>query len=421
MVPAGFSGRYRDERVAVGCHRHDARCFYRTVLAGCLLLVTGSALAVEWSVTTLVSAGVETDDNVGLVPENPHAVSGYGFSPQITGRARTPTVDAQVALGLDFDRFDDSNYDSDDQDLTFSVKHVDRINEYGVTGGLKRDSTRTSELEDTGRFSDRAIRKENARITPYWTHRLDERNSVKLGLNYQDVTYQAANYSDYQLGSSTLSWVHQLTGYTAWQIQFYTSNYNAEGFRDVESDASGLRLGYETALTQRLELKVLVGASRIDTSYQSTFLVNTPGGAVVITGGDDDQATTAFADMVLTYTSARSLWNVRLNTDAVPSGDGYLRVNNRVDADWIYQLTERIETVIAILYGEAESLDDRVDDKRDYINFEAGVLYRLTENWDIATLYRHRAQDQGGMLDSAESDALFVTLRYHPPGMVWSR
>ncbi|OUS12723.1 hypothetical protein A9Q89_04805 [Gammaproteobacteria bacterium 53_120_T64] len=378
------------------------------LLMGCLIGVVNAA---EYSATAQIEAGLETDNNVRLVPDDEDAISGYRLSPDFTGRVLTPTLDAKFSLLLDLDRFDDSAYDTDDQDLKLSLKRQWQTDEFGVSGGLKRDSTRTSELQDTGRISNQTVRKETASVSPYWLHTLDQRHSVRADFSYQDVEYASNNYSDYEAMAASFSWLYQLTERTALQLQFHGSNFETDGvFQSVESDAFGLRAGFETAITERLQLNVLAGASRVDTSYLTT-LANV----------SDDQSTATFVDAKLNYSSERSRWGVQLSSDATPSGDGYLRVNNRISTNWVYQLSPYMETTLQILYGENESLDDRIQDQRDYANIEASVRYRLSPKWNIIARYRHRQQDRENQAGAAESDALFLTLRYYPSEMTWSR
>ena len=248
-------------------------------------------------------------------------------------------------------------------------------------------------------------------MSPYWLHTLDQRNSVRADFSYQDVEYASNSYSDYEAMSANFSWLYQLTERTGLQLQLHGSNFETDGvFQSVESDTFGLRAGFETALTERLQLNVLAGASRVDTTYQATFA-----------NISDDQSTATFIDANLSYRSERSRWGVQLSSDATPNGDGYLRVNNRISTNWVCQLSPYLETTLRVLYGENESLDDRIKDKRDYTNVEASLLYRLSQKWNIIARYRHRQQDHESQSGSAESDALFLTLRYYPSGLTWSR
>ena len=370
----------------------------------------GSVSAVEYSTTAQIEGGFETDNNVRLVADDEDSVTGFHLSPRFTGKARTPTLNAQLSLDLDSYRFDDSNFDTDDQDLILRLKRQLQTSEIGVTGGWKRDSTLTSELEDTGRVTDSAVRREDASVAPYWQHVLDQRNDLRVDVNYHDVTYGADNFSDYEVISTTVAWLHELNERTGLQLQLYASNYEADSFLQAESDSYGLRGGFETALTERLQLNVLVGASRVETSYHS-----------ILANGSDERDTATFVDSSLNYSSERSRWSVHFSSDAMPSGDGLLSVNNRISTSWVYQLSQRLESTLRALYGENEALDDRINNKRNYANFEASMLYQLTQELDFIARYRHREQDYENRSGSADSDALFLTLHYSPDGVRWSR
>ena len=373
--------------------------------------------ATEYSLSARADAGVEADNNIRLAPNNEDAVTGYHFSPTLLARVADRDFEASADLDLDFSRFDDSTYDSDDQNLALRFVKQMRTAEYGISAVFKRDSTRTSELEDTGRFTQQATRKEQTTFTPYWTQQLNERNALRVDATLGDTEYESNNFSDSEFESASLTWLYQLTERTGLQLQLYGSSYETTSFRELESESLGVRAGFETALTERLQLNVLAGVSRVDTEYESTFSI----GPLAIVSGSDDRGTATFLDAELAYRSERSRWALEIGTDAMPSGDGYLRTNHRVGASWDYQLTDRIDTSIRGQVGRSESLDDQIEDERDYLSAEASLSYRLTPTWNITAKYRHREQDRDIVGDSAESDAVFFTLRYIPVDMTWSR
>ena len=131
-----------------------------------LLVATAAANAAEYTAGYRVSMDGEHDDNVRLVEQNAQSISGASIAPGLKLGYRTADVTATLDTKLNFAAYDESAYDSNDQRLQFDVTKTTPRNEFGLQAGMNRDSTRTSELEDTGRVSDEATRHEDYWFSP---------------------------------------------------------------------------------------------------------------------------------------------------------------------------------------------------------------------------------------------------------------
>ena len=86
-----------------------------------------------------------------------------------------------------------------------------------------------------------------------------------------------------------------------------------------------------------------------------------------------------------------------------------------------FRISDLATLRLAALYGQNESVDDRVNANRDYADGEAGLDWRISRSWYLTARYRYRFQDYETSPGDADSNALFFGIRYEPVAKRWSR
>jgi opacity protein-like surface antigen len=221
--------------------------------------------AAEYTAAGRIGINGEHDDNVALVERGENAISGVSLAPALRLGYRTPDLTVSLDTQLNFARFDERDYDSSDQRMILDVAKQTPRNELGLQAGGVRDSTRTSELEDTGRVSRRAVRREDYWLAPSWLTYLSERNALRFGASFHDVSYGSRTYTDYTTAGVDLTWLHILSPRTTLKLQGYLNRFDVGDALDTRSDTAGVMAGADFALTENLKLSALAGAAKVET------------------------------------------------------------------------------------------------------------------------------------------------------------
>lgn len=381
------------------------------------LLIVATAFAAplhaaEYTAAGRIGTNGEYDDNVRLVESGETSISGASVAPALRLGYRTPDVTASLDAQLNFARFDESDYDSNDQRMVFDVAKKTPRNELALQAGGVRDSTRTSELEDTGRVSNRAVRREDYWIAPSWLTYLSERNALRFGASFHDVVFDSASYTDYTTAAADATWLHILSPRTTLKLQGYLNRFEANDALDTRSDTAGVLAGADFALTQNLKLSALAGLANVETRY------DLPPGAPFADRSDEN---VTVVDAKLDYTQPR--WSLSFNvaSQTYPSGDGLVQQRHFARASWSYRISELATLRIGALYGKNESVESRYAIDRDYADADIGIDWRLTQSLFLNARYRYRFQDYDYSVGEADGNAVFLGIRYEPAPKRWSR
>ena len=118
------------------------------------LLAAGATEAADWSVESTISETAEFDDNIRLESDSPGAVWGLTTSLSVALHGQTRTLELDLKVGFDYSVFtgpgDNGKLDSFDQHAFARVGRNGQRTTIGLSGVVRRQDTRTSEIEDTG-------------------------------------------------------------------------------------------------------------------------------------------------------------------------------------------------------------------------------------------------------------------------------
>lgn len=373
------------------------------LVAVAVVVNTCAARGAAYSASYVLETGFEANDNVRLVASDETDLQGFYISPTVTFAVDTPTLSAALDTRLDFSRFNEEAYDSEDQALKGKGRYLFERGQFDVDAAFVRDSTRTSELLDTGRIGLEAVRKENFAAGGGFLYQLDERNALQLAGNYSEVSYQSADFQDYQVTGGSLAWVHAYSERMQVQTVLYGSHYETDEAIPVEYDTYGARLGLDAEISEKLTLSVSGGSAHVDTDQ----------------GGGDSNS--FIVDASLKYVAPRYQLGLKLARANDPSGDGTLKETDRLVADYLYRLDERSQISSAATLLQSGSVDQGVNDQRDYASLKVGYNYLLTEALTLIAEYSYQYQDRESDSASANANAIYVRLRYQPTAETWSR
>jgi hypothetical protein len=379
-------------------------------LLACVVLAQ-VAWADEYSLEYGVEAGYEYDDNVRLTPDQEIDISGGVLSVPITLSARTETRSMELAGQLDSSKFNESDYDSNDQDIQGKINQKFERGDLEGYAGYTRDSTRTSEFLDTGVVGLDAVRREAAKAGISGSQLITEKNGVIGGIDYLSVDFAKEPYVDYNFYSGYLGGTHQWSERTRLRLQAYANRYENGGQIDVTSDTIGGQAGFDSDLSEKLTTSLLAGWAEVDTTYNSN-LPQVP--------NDDNDGALLFQASV-TYREERYQLAARFLDEPQPSADGVLVESRRMTVDYRYRLTERSRLDLALTGGQRQAVSGGEFNERDYARGSIRLDYRLSSSWYVAGRYVYSWQDQKQATGDADSNAVYLNLIYQPEKLVWSR
>lgn len=347
-----------------------------------------------------VEMGYESDSNVKLTKDNKTKIQGGVVSPELRLSRNTPQMDFSLDIGADFLRFDESSYHTDNQDVNVEVEYRRRQQKFGAGASLVKNSTQTSELEDTGRFQDGAIRREEARFDVQWEYMFNQSNAVELRVYDRDVRYETSFLIDYEFVSTALVYTHILSNRMSFIAQGFAQRYENQ---DSDSESYGGLVGVTAAVSKTLSFSVLAGTSDTEQTLNGSL------------GSGRGDSNNWVADASLVYQQRKYRLSAEFVRSITPSGNGFVQETNIGRGSWVYQASERISLVANLTLGENEAFEL----ERKFQSYEGGVRYRVAEAWKLSAMYRYRTQNQLALSGTAHTHAMFFTLSYAPRARTW--
>lgn len=380
------------------------------VLVGFGFAVPADSLAAEYSFGYEIDAGYEYNNNVRLTPEDELDISGGQLSVPLTFTRATERLRSELTGDLTFSKYNESEWDSNDQRFEGSTEYTMERGDLDGYVSYIRDSTRTSEFDDTGLVGIDASRREAVQVGGSVSNLFTEKNGVTAGLDYRAVDYDAPQLDDFDYSSGYIGWLHRWSEMTRLRLQLYGSWFENDNndLTDVESDTLGVQAGFDSDLSESFYTSLLVGWATVDTDYSSPEI-------------DDDESDTLLVQGLLRYSAERYQLTARLSSEPSPTGSGTLYARNRLDLDYVYQLTERSQFELGLTGGEQTAVDDRIENDRDYYQGKVGLSYQFAEHWFISGRYRYQFQDREQEDGDADSHEVLLSVIFRPNAWVWSR
>jgi hypothetical protein len=418
-----------------------------------IALCTGAlnaAQAVEYSLATDLAIGGQYDDNIELSNDGGETVHGTRTAAGALLKAREQNWHVSLDTTLHFSRFNEGGYDSDDQFVVFDSRWQGERQQAGLNAKLTRDTTRTSEALDSGRFSN--ARREMLELSPSYRFTLTEKNLLDLRISGQQVEYDDDRYVNYDYWSAIGQWTYIFNE----QWQFFATlsgtNYTSDdreafAIRNIfifqfpvpaefytETESFGHQLGVSYQFNEKLNFQGLWGNTDTETSYhlssESENLCNNdpfvdPNQGVCAL--EDFDAKSDLIDVSATWQEEQQDFRLGYSVQTQPSSDGYLLEYERYSLAWYYKLSQKNNFSVEGVYTENEALGgeslqiQRSSSDRNYYSLVIKYNHRLTEHWSISATGRYRFQERDNLPGSAESTGARIELTYRPKQSLWSR
>ena len=373
------------------------------------LLTSTSGQAKEYSIDYRVASAVSYNDNEGLSREDERATSGAQIALPISFKMRGEQASASFLSELKSYKFDDSGYDSNDQNFQSNAAYQLELGSVSGKAGYMRGSTLGTEFLDTGRIGGVATRVERATAGGNGTYLLTEKSRASVSLNYVQTDYASPRYIGGTVINSSFGAAHQWTERTSLSLGGNVSRYQNNADRQTTSDIIGSRAGFESVLSENLDVALTGGISYVTTSFDTNSATSRP-----------DSDTTAYViNGAVNYRQERYSLSATLARNIRPTGNGDLNIFDQVNMIFRYKLSDLSGFNASLMGGNTEALEGSIDNDRRFAQIGLGISYKLAASWSVSGDYTYRYQDNGS--GSAQSNAVEIRLTFNPKEYIWSR
>ncbi len=335
-------------------------------------------------------------------------MSGMILTPGLDARYRADEATVGLDVKLRSSRYpSDEHLNSDDVFVDASAERRAERNNWRVGFGYAHDSTRYTEVLDTGRVQDNK-RRDSIRISPSWLHALSERDSLQATYTFKDVSYtdgESVGLFDYDYHTLSGSFFRQLDVYMRGSVTLYVSDYESPD-RGTEFNNIGIQAGISRAFSPTTEGELSVGVRSTETTIRQVFL-----GVIEVVDITTDNGGTINGK--LTKRWPQTQLTAQLSRGVEPSGSGFAQLRDRLSIDVVMRLSERLSSSLSILGLRSESLnagEGGVD--RDYYSVAPRLRWRIDPRMRLSAGYRYRYQKYDDQANPATENAVDIKIDY---------
>src|SRR5680860_135544 len=397
--------------------------------------VPGKAIAQAWIVQPGVSLEGIYDDNFRLSPDEPQAVSTARVAGSLKLARVTETSDIAGLVRVDGNAYfgeDEGLDDQSNQLLDFSYFTKGELSRWGGTISFRRDTllrtirgiegTDDPTLEpdpdvDEG-LSRGNVDRQRLSLGPSWSRFLTERTEVGLSYLFSDSSYDNVPTTPGTDSNITDSLNHLLGGQLLTRVTerdrlaliFEGQRYEADD--NATFNNYDLQTGVLHDFSETFQGRFTIGARYTEFDVPAEVgiggqpaQVGNDTGFVATIGGVKRTGLTTFAGT--------------LQRTATPSASGEIVQNDQLALNVSRQLSERSEIIIRSTIYETESLSDLTSNSnRRFIAVEPRLRYALSPSWAVEAAYEYRRIKEFDTPDSADSNAVMLSLNYELPVLV---
>jgi hypothetical protein len=357
----------------------------------------GSARAAEWRYIPTVLVQSSHDDNLALLPADPRSVTTNSVEAAADIAARDTAFEFDFKPRLRTLRFSDNQQvDRTDPFADIDFKLRNERQSWSIGGQYARESTLSSEFENTGFVQTDVDRTQSGWSTGY-VRQLGERGTYNFSAADVSVHYDKGFLSplvDYSYRQIQTGYGRALDARSTLRIDVVAGSLSTEAWSDPVNNAT-LTASWAHQFSEVMLARVGLG----------WFAVQRKGDNTPDSGGYalSFAVERAFDEWHLTVQGGRNLQ---------PGGYGTLVREDRVDAHAERRLSERLSLGATLVAGRMLNEDLRLasDDRRySYATFDVRWHWRPQLTWRFGVNGR-RQQYQAGPL--ADSTAVTVSIVY---------
>lgn len=371
--------------------------------------------AQEWRFEPIVSVGAEYDDNARLDIRTDQEVKLEGVLADFEAIASYSSDKTEFSIQprVRVSRYSDEPlYDAENYYLQSRYSYISRLGQFGFRASFAHEDVRRAEraisdidIDDPGEITDddtgRILlsgNRDKFRILPKWGYRWSDVSMVTADIDYSIVEYEdvfAGLLNDYTDARLNLGYRRDFSSVNAGLLTLTARNYDTTA-STVDTNGYGLLVGFDRALSEKMQLTALVGV-------ENTELSN----------GDTEPETVGSITLLRNLETIRVLAQYRRSVAA--SGAGRLGVRDAVNVNFRRRLSEKLSAGLGVRAYQSRAAGLIAFDDRDYIQLQASFGWYLSKSMVIETDYRYTIIDRSGTVgERANANQVNVWFVYQP-------
>jgi len=391
--------------------------FGKTLSCIPLLLVSkatfGEALVLEPS----VSARVFYDDNAALTVNRHKATSSSELLGALKLSRMTEAVELRGVARLNMLLSSSGNIyrDKDNQLISLMFARKGELSRWEISGSWRRDSivrsVRVTDVSDVSTEPDDdvdaglvhvSVRRNRYIIKPSWSYRFSPRTEVAAGYGFDNVVFEDTRDTtlfDYQNHSLFGRHFYRITERDRLTTTVSTKLFRAPAVKR-EYDSGNLLFGLEHSYSETATGHFQIGWQH--TRYESRYENGTDEGLLIQIYAEKRTGLTKFSG--------------RIGRSTFASGAGDVVNSDALVFNMVRDLSETMRFSLRIKAFQNESIRrDNPDANRRYLSLTPALSWRITQWWSVNASYRYRRQNRDTDAQSAESNAIYLSMRYARP------
>jgi hypothetical protein len=380
-----------------------------------ILLVFSSLLAwldcdaAEWTLKPIANPNISYDDNELLSTSNKQGSFQFSIKPTLEAGYKNEKVDIGISAGYSISRYSHlSRLDQDNPFIDVSGLMDTQRSEVGLKLSYSENASRNTAEEDTGNFASTSITTTRS-ISPTYSYRLTERDSITFGGGYTEREYSTAEFDDNESTNFSTTWQRQyserLSGNVSISYSLYESGTQLNG---TENDTYNLSFGADFLLSERWSFGGQVGARYLDSEQRSLGLIST-----------NSSSGTSFNIDIL-YKSQFDTLSLAVSQALNPSSNGDVNEQQALSLSWSRSLSETLDFKVDTSFHETTAVSDSEGDKRENINIKPSLTWKFSPQGSVGINYQYRQQKRESQ-QKAESNAIYLAFSYDWDGFRVSR
>ena len=395
----------------------------RWIVLGMLAVSAANVHGAEWSVDPTFKSRGLYNTNRRLTTASHEGVFGLVTDVGAEFKLATEASDIAISPMGTINRYSgNQQLDSDDIHLSLDANHRLERAAFGMKTSYDRESTLTSEVNDTGLVH---IQREVnlVGVNPSLTYLFDDQNSVRFDYGYSNVAYDNAagtGLFDYTYQNIGATYTHQLSEVQQVFGALTYANFDVSGLQST-TDSYYARVGYYREFDGKLRLTVSGGGVLSD----STFPVLSIVGNRLATLNQDAISKGWIADFTVEKDFEKTFFRAKYSRSVNPSARGAQAQADEVKISLRHRITEVFDTTATFRYLQSQTQQTSgfggTSLNRDYINAGLAFAYRINRFWSLIGGYSYTYQKYQSTSAGADSNAVTIGLSYSGEKLAISR
>jgi len=365
---------------------------------GAVLTSSTTITLADWAVAPFAKSSIVFDDNIQFTSDDAQVSLGINLDAGVVVSNETEAVKTEVTPRVAYNTYvEDSGLNTVNAYLDFSTTSYGERSDLGLDLRLANDSTRTSELSDSGRVSLNK-RRTYFSMSPNWKYLLTPLISMKVeylfnGSQYEDSGESGLNNYEFQRARVGLD--KRLSEETDAFVRGYYQRYKVLELTN-KARSFGLEGGYNTEWTPKFSTRAAIGAVATESTVE----------------GVDDDSTGVSASIGLRYRAETTSYHVQIRSAVVPSSAGEVFHQNSVRFDITGTRTTQVSWSVRGDWIDRSAVREESDQSdRTYYRINPTITYKLTQDWSLAFRYgfSYQKRSDGG---NATRNQAYIGLTY---------